>query len=160
MIGAVLADMCSAVVGPACVSLVTMGPALLLAAQGPGASRACVATLRDLQRSPACDRAFLARGHPSRACCQRADTGRRRGRRSKLRVRDTQFSSKAYGTHDWKEVSIDGRMQLDLMMAIQRDHKLSRRGSRARATTAQACWRGPLWLRPRGGKALQGVRCR
>ena len=46
--------------------------------------------------------------------------------RSKLRVRDTQFSSKAYGTHDWKEVSIDGRVQLDLLMAIQRDHKLSR----------------------------------
>lgn len=46
--------------------------------------------------------------------------------RSKLRVRDTQFSSKAYGTHDWKEISIDGRVQLDLLMAIQRDHKLSR----------------------------------
>ena len=50
----------------------------------------------------------------------------RRWRRSKLRVRDTQFSSKAYGTHDWKEISIDGRVQLDLLMAIQRDHKLSR----------------------------------
>ena len=46
--------------------------------------------------------------------------------RSKLRIRDTQFSSKAYGTHDWKEISIDGRVQLDLLMAIQRDHKLSR----------------------------------
>ncbi|KAK9843469.1 hypothetical protein WJX81_004288 [Elliptochloris bilobata] len=46
-------------------------------------------------------------------------------RKSKLRVRDTQFSSKAYGTHDWKEISIDGRVQLDLLMAIQRDHKLS-----------------------------------
>ena len=41
-------------------------------------------------------------------------------------MRDTQFSSKAYGTHDWKEISIDGRVQLDLLMAIQRDHKLSR----------------------------------
>lgn len=51
--------------------------------------------------------------------------------RSKLRVRDTQFSSKAYGTHDWKEISIDGRVQLDLLMAIQRDHKLSRQALRA-----------------------------
>ena len=53
--------------------------------------------------------------------------------RSKLRVRDTQFSSKAYGTHDWKEISIDGRVQLDLLMAIQRDHKLSRQALRGPA---------------------------
>ena len=61
--------------------------------------------------------------------------------RSKLRVRDTQFSSKAYGTHDWKEISIDGRVQLDLLMAIQRDHKLSRRAlaALARVSRILAC---------------------
>ena len=57
---------------------------------------------------------------------------------SKLRVRDTQFSSKAYGTHDWKEISIDGRVQLDLLMAIQRDHKLSRQA--LRALTRMSCY--------------------
>ena len=40
-------------------------------------------------------------------------------------MRDAQFSSKAYGTHDYKEITIDGRVQLDLLLAIQRDHKLS-----------------------------------
>ncbi len=42
-----------------------------------------------------------------------------------LRMRDAQFSSKAYGTHDYKEITIDGRVQLDLLLALQRDHKLS-----------------------------------
>ncbi|KAK9824535.1 hypothetical protein WJX72_011160 [[Myrmecia] bisecta] len=46
-------------------------------------------------------------------------------KKSKLRMRDAQFSSKAYGTHDYKEITIDGRIQFDLMVAIQRDHKLS-----------------------------------
>ena len=40
-------------------------------------------------------------------------------------MRDAQFSSKAYGTHDYKEITIDGRVQLDLLLAVQRDHKLS-----------------------------------
>ena len=40
-------------------------------------------------------------------------------------MRDAQFSSKAYGTHDYKEITIDGRVQLDLLLALQRDHKLS-----------------------------------
>jgi DNA polymerase elongation subunit (family B) len=40
-------------------------------------------------------------------------------------MRDGRFSSKAYGTHDFKEISIEGRVQFDLMQAIQRDHKLS-----------------------------------
>ncbi|MEW5314891.1 MAG: hypothetical protein WDW38_006353 [Sanguina aurantia] len=40
-------------------------------------------------------------------------------------MKDTQFSSKAYGTHDYKDISIEGRIQFDLMIAIQRDHKLS-----------------------------------
>lgn len=44
---------------------------------------------------------------------------------SKLRMRDAQFSSKAYGTYDYKEITIDGRIQFDLLQAIQRDHKLS-----------------------------------
>lgn len=43
----------------------------------------------------------------------------------KLRVRDAQFSSKQYGTHEYKEITIDGRVQLDVLMIITRDHKLS-----------------------------------
>lgn len=49
--------------------------------------------------------------------------GRMRGR--KVRMRDARFSSKAYGTHEYKEIAIDGRVQFDLLQAIQRDHKLS-----------------------------------
>ncbi len=49
--------------------------------------------------------------------------GRLRG--SKTRMRDTQFSSKAYGTHEYKEISIEGRVQFDLLVAIQREHKLA-----------------------------------
>ncbi|PRP82977.1 DNA polymerase delta catalytic subunit-like [Planoprotostelium fungivorum] len=44
---------------------------------------------------------------------------------AKARVRDTTFSSKAYGTRESKETSLDGRVQLDILQAIQRDHKLS-----------------------------------
>lgn len=44
---------------------------------------------------------------------------------SPIKMRDAQFSSKAYGTHEYKEIQIDGRVQLDLLLAIQRDHKLS-----------------------------------
>ena len=40
-------------------------------------------------------------------------------------MRDTKFSSKAYGTHEYKEITIEGRVQFDLLQAIQRDHKLS-----------------------------------
>ena len=40
-------------------------------------------------------------------------------------MRDAQFSSKAYGTREYKEISIDGRIQFDLLVALQRDHKLS-----------------------------------
>ena len=43
----------------------------------------------------------------------------------KCRMRDARFSSKAYGTHDFKEITIEGRVQFDLLQAIQRDHKLS-----------------------------------
>eukprot|EP00798_Chlamydomonas_sp_ICE-L_P022627 gene22627-29770_t len=40
-------------------------------------------------------------------------------------MKDAQFSSKAYGTHEYKELTIDGRIQFDLLMAIQRDYKLA-----------------------------------
>ncbi|GMH37529.1 hypothetical protein BSKO_05402 [Bryopsis sp. KO-2023] len=49
--------------------------------------------------------------------------GRTRAR--PLKMRDSKFSSKAYGTHEYKEIEIDGRVQFDLLMAIQRDHKMS-----------------------------------
>ncbi|PNW88124.1 hypothetical protein CHLRE_01g015250v5 [Chlamydomonas reinhardtii] len=49
--------------------------------------------------------------------------GRVRG--SHTRMRDGQFSSKAYGTHEYKDITIEGRVQFDLLTAIQRDHKLS-----------------------------------
>ncbi|CAN6611264.1 DNA polymerase delta catalytic subunit [Trichomonascus vanleenenianus] len=39
-------------------------------------------------------------------------------------AKDTTFSSKAYGTRESKVVNIDGRMQLDMLQSIQRDHKL------------------------------------
>ena len=44
---------------------------------------------------------------------------------SKLRMKDTTFSSKAYGTRDSKEITIEGRVQFDLLQAVQMDHKLS-----------------------------------
>lgn len=40
-------------------------------------------------------------------------------------MRDAVFSSKAYGTHEYKEIICDGRVQFDLLMAMQRDFKLS-----------------------------------
>ena len=43
----------------------------------------------------------------------------------RLKIKDAQFSSKAHGTHEYKDIQIDGRVQLDVMTAIQRDHKLS-----------------------------------
>lgn len=49
--------------------------------------------------------------------------GRLRG--SALTMKDAQFSSKAYGTHAYKDITIEGRVQFDLLTAIQRDHKLS-----------------------------------
>jgi len=39
-------------------------------------------------------------------------------------MKNTQFSSKAYGTHEYKDLSIEGRVQLDLLVTIQREHKL------------------------------------
>jgi len=48
-----------------------------------------------------------------------------RMRRRAIQMKDAQFSSKAYGTHDYKEITCEGRTQFDLLTAIQRDHKLS-----------------------------------
>jgi DNA polymerase delta subunit 1 len=42
----------------------------------------------------------------------------------KTQAKDTRFSSKAYGTRDNKEITLDGRLQLDMIQVIQRDHKL------------------------------------
>lgn len=49
--------------------------------------------------------------------------GRMKGH--KVRMREARFSSKAYGTHEYKEITIEGRVQFDLYQAIQRDYKLS-----------------------------------
>ncbi|KAI8146145.1 DNA polymerase family B-domain-containing protein [Fennellomyces sp. T-0311] len=39
-------------------------------------------------------------------------------------AKDTKFSSKAYGTRESKSINLDGRLQLDLLQAVQRDYKL------------------------------------
>ncbi|KAL2941770.1 DNA polymerase delta catalytic subunit [Bienertia sinuspersici] len=46
-------------------------------------------------------------------------------RSSRVRVKDTTFSSRQYGTRESKEVAIEGRLQFDLLQAMQRDYKLS-----------------------------------
>lgn len=43
---------------------------------------------------------------------------------SKSRIKDTTFSSKAYGKRESKETSMEGRVQFDILQVIQRDHKL------------------------------------
>ncbi|PWA03240.1 hypothetical protein BB558_000586 [Smittium angustum] len=43
---------------------------------------------------------------------------------SKSMVKDAHFSSKAYGARDRKDVSMDGRVQLDILQVILRDYKL------------------------------------
>ncbi|KAG2226707.1 hypothetical protein INT45_001054 [Circinella minor] len=42
----------------------------------------------------------------------------------KTEARDTKFSSKAFGTRENKTINLEGRLQLDLLQAIQRDYKL------------------------------------
>ncbi|KAL8284175.1 hypothetical protein RQP46_004924 [Phenoliferia psychrophenolica] len=42
----------------------------------------------------------------------------------KTEVKDTHFSSKAYGNRDSKETNIEGRLQLDILQVMQRDYKL------------------------------------
>ncbi|CAI9108744.1 OLC1v1008422C1 [Oldenlandia corymbosa var. corymbosa] len=46
-------------------------------------------------------------------------------RNSRVRVRDTTFSSRQYGTRESKEVTVEGRVQFDLLQVMQRDYKLS-----------------------------------
>ncbi|XP_024962996.1 DNA polymerase delta catalytic subunit isoform X2 [Cynara cardunculus var. scolymus] len=46
-------------------------------------------------------------------------------RNSRVRVKDTTFSSRQYGTRESKEVTLEGRVQFDLLQAMQRDYKLS-----------------------------------
>ncbi|KAI9018763.1 DNA polymerase family B-domain-containing protein [Phycomyces nitens] len=43
---------------------------------------------------------------------------------TKTEARDTTFSSKAYGTRESKSINFEGRLQLDMLQAIQRDYKL------------------------------------
>ncbi|GLB41714.1 putative DNA polymerase [Lyophyllum shimeji] len=42
----------------------------------------------------------------------------------KTEVKTTHFSSKAYGQRDSKETPLDGRLQLDVLQFMQREHKL------------------------------------
>ncbi|CCK68230.1 DNA-directed DNA polymerase delta POL3 KNAG_0A05660 [Huiozyma naganishii CBS 8797] len=42
----------------------------------------------------------------------------------KQEIKDSVFSSKAYGTRSSKNVNIDGRLQLDLLQFVQREYKL------------------------------------
>lgn len=48
--------------------------------------------------------------------------GRLRG--LKTQVKDTHFSSKAYGQRDSKDTVLEGRLQLDVLQFMQREHKL------------------------------------
>jgi hypothetical protein len=43
-------------------------------------------------------------------------------------MREAQFSSKAYGTHEYKDLTIEGRVQFDLLMALQVGRWLCLRG--------------------------------
>ncbi|KZV72219.1 hypothetical protein PENSPDRAFT_751123 [Peniophora sp. CONT] len=42
----------------------------------------------------------------------------------KTAIKDTHFSSKAFGQRDSKETNMEGRLQLDLLQYMQREHKL------------------------------------
>ncbi|KAL7112135.1 hypothetical protein ACP275_05G133300 [Erythranthe tilingii] len=46
-------------------------------------------------------------------------------RNSSVSIKDTTFSSRQHGTRESKEVTMEGRVQFDLLQAIQRDYKLS-----------------------------------
>ena len=39
-------------------------------------------------------------------------------------IKNTHFSSRAYGQRDSKETPLDGRLQMDLLQFMQREHKL------------------------------------
>ncbi|EIN06111.1 delta DNA polymerase [Punctularia strigosozonata HHB-11173 SS5] len=47
-----------------------------------------------------------------------------RMRNVRTQVKDTHFSSKAYGQRDSKETAMEGRLQLDLLQVMQREQKL------------------------------------
>lgn len=42
----------------------------------------------------------------------------------KAAIKDTHFSSKAFGQRDSKETVIDGRLQIDILQYMQREYKL------------------------------------
>ncbi|KAL8459612.1 hypothetical protein ACS0TY_036923 [Phlomoides rotata] len=46
-------------------------------------------------------------------------------RNSRVRIKDTTLPSRQLGTRESKEVTIEGRVQFDLLQAIQREHNLS-----------------------------------
>ncbi|XP_077213499.1 DNA polymerase delta catalytic subunit-like [Tasmannia lanceolata] len=46
-------------------------------------------------------------------------------RNSRVRMKDATFSSRQYGVRESKEVTIEGRVQFDLLQVMQRDYKLS-----------------------------------
>ncbi|CAH9112554.1 unnamed protein product [Cuscuta epithymum] len=46
-------------------------------------------------------------------------------RNSRARVKDATFSSRQLGTRESKEITLEGRVQFDLIQAVQRDYKLS-----------------------------------
>jgi DNA polymerase delta subunit 1 len=43
---------------------------------------------------------------------------------SKTQTKETHFSSKAYGQRDSKDTELEGRLQLDVLQFMQREHKL------------------------------------
>lgn len=47
-----------------------------------------------------------------------------REKNTKTEAKDTHFSSKAYGTRDSKNTELQGRIQLDMLEVMRRDHKL------------------------------------
>ncbi|CAK7354808.1 unnamed protein product [Dovyalis caffra] len=46
-------------------------------------------------------------------------------RNSRARIKDATFSSRQYGTRESKDITLEGRVQFDLLQAVQRDYKLS-----------------------------------
>ncbi|KAJ3055861.1 DNA-directed DNA polymerase delta [Rhizophlyctis rosea] len=43
---------------------------------------------------------------------------------NETKAKDTQFSSKAHGTRNSKAINLEGRLQMDVLQIMQRDHKL------------------------------------
>ncbi len=54
-------------------------------------------------------------------------------------MRDARFSSKAYGTHDFKEITTEGRVQFDLLQ-VGNIHGGKRRAGPRKAGRAGSCW--------------------